>query len=154
MSLFSLNKSSHDCHLLRGKHVNYRKLKIDGSIPSPATQEKRSRLNVLLAMFQTVIAIETYRFEKVFLHFYNAKALLMRSKWYIYYWEFVYLVVRRFTIQSFVIFSYAEQRLSDIKILRIQHSLPEKSVRIRYSHLFKILINEDRINKKYVHSSQ
>ena len=135
MSLFSLNKSSHDCHLLRGKHVNYRKLKIDGSIPSPATQEKRSRLNVLLAMFQTVIAIETYRFEKVFHHFYNAKALLMRSKWYIYYWEFVYLVVRRFTIQSFVIFSYAEQRLSDIKILRIQHSLPEKSVRFRYSHL-------------------
>ena len=84
MSLFSLNKSSHDCHLLRGKHVNYRKLKIDGSIPSPATQEKRSRLNVLLAMFQTVIAIETYRFEKVFHHFYNAEALLMRSKWYIY----------------------------------------------------------------------
>ena len=134
MSLFSLNKSSHDCHLLRGKHVNYRKLKIDGSIPSPATQEKRSRLNVLLAMFQTVIAIETYRFEKVFHHFYNAEALLMRSKWYIYLLGVSILVVHRFTIFCRFLLC-AEQRLSDIKILRIQHSLPEKSVRFRYSHL-------------------
>ena len=34
----------------------------------------------------------------------------MRSKWYIYYWEFVYLVVRRYTKKSFVIFSYAEKK--------------------------------------------
>lgn len=58
----------------------------------------------------------------------------MRSKWYIYLLGVSILVLRRFTIFCRFLLC-VEQRLSDTKILRIQHSLPEKSVRFRYSHL-------------------